>query len=380
MINIHKNSSHNGRSKRGSILTAALLVLFAACQNNTYRISGSGEALADGDTLFLTTDLIEGTPTDTIVISEGKFQLKGETDSVQLAMIYKAQQPEINVPFFLEPGHTELRFSLTPGNSRIARGGDINTEWQRMNDSIMVVGREINRIAEHIYAAGDNATAEEQQRQMERIDELNGRFRTIVLAFAHKNIGNELGYFILNYYPDEVIDYAERLKLIEMLPELIRQRPAIQEMERELRPLVQQSNEPIADFTMETPEGKTLSLLAEVKQHELTIIDFWASWCGPCREEMPLMVRLYHDYKDRGLGIVGISLDSDRAEWQEAIRQLGITWPQMSDLKSWDNAAARHFGINSIPHTIVVDKDGHILEKGLRGAKLQLFVEAKLKK
>lgn len=92
------------------------------------------------------------------------------------------------------------------------------------------------------------------------------------------------------------------------------------------------------------------------------------------------MLKLYTDYKDRGLGIIGISLDNERDAWLTAINKLGLPWPQMSDLKGWENAAAQMFHITSIPHTIVVDQRGRILQRGLRSQQLRQFVEEQLGK
>ena len=92
-----------------------------------------------------------------------------------------------------------------------------------------------------------------------------------------------------------------------------------------------------------------------------------------------MMVELYNQYKDKGLGIVGISLDNDKDAWLTAVQQLNISWPQMSDLKGWENAAAQQFSISSIPHTIVVDQKGKILRRGLRGQELADFVAEQLK-
>ena len=91
------------------------------------------------------------------------------------------------------------------------------------------------------------------------------------------------------------------------------------------------------------------------------------------------MIEMYNKYKDSGLGIVGVSLDSDRDSWLQATSKLGITWPQMSDLKGWENAAAQMFNVTSIPHTIVVDQKGKILKRGLRGQELEDFVSSQLK-
>jgi len=122
-----------------------------------------------------------------------------------------------------------------------------------------------------------------------------------------------------------------------------------------------------------------ISLMAEVKKNKITVIDFWASWCGPCRQEMPFMIQMYDKYQSQGLGIVGISLDENIDAWVKGTEALGFTWPQMSDLKGWENEIAQHFQVTSIPHTIVVDQSGKILRRGLRGEQLELFVAEQLK-
>ena len=137
--------------------------------------------------------------------------------------------------------------------------------------------------------------------------------------------------------------------------------------------------QPMPTFTMNTPEGQPLNIMDEVKKNKVTILDFWASWCGPCRQEMPNMKELYANYKDKGLGIVGISLDEDGDAWMEAIKELGLTWPQMSDLKGWQCEAGQMFQVNAIPFMAIVDQNGTIIQKGLRGQELEQFISEQLK-
>ena len=95
---------------------------------------------------------------------------------------------------------------------------------------------------------------------------------------------------------------------------------------------------------------------------------------------MPVLVELYGQYHDKGLGILGVSLDEDRQQWTDATKQLGITWPQVSDLQGWDNAAAVKYGVRGIPFTVIVDSEGKILKAGLRGDELKAFVAETLAK
>jgi len=103
------------------------------------------------------------------------------------------------------------------------------------------------------------------------------------------------------------------------------------------------------------------------------LLDFWASWCGPCRQENPTLVKAYAKYKEKGFEILGISLDNPDAKeaWIEAIEKDGLTWRQVSDLKAWNNAVARTYGIRAIPHSFLIDPQGTIIAENLRGEKLE---------
>ena len=134
----------------------------------------------------------------------------------------------------------------------------------------------------------------------------------------------------------------------------------------------------VISFTMADINGRQVSVADEFAKHEITIIDFWASWCGPCRQEMPNLVSLYGKYKDKGLGIVGVSLDEDGGQWTEAVSSMNMTWTQLSDLQGWHNSAAQMYGIQAIPFTIIVDKNGKVLDAGLRGEELSAYVANRL--
>jgi len=157
------------------------------------------------------------------------------------------------------------------------------------------------------------------------------------------------------------------------------------------------ANEPVADATVESntentteskvmytdislpgPQGQTVKVSDYVGKNKLVLIDFWASWCGPCIGELPNVVKAYELYHDKGLEIVGVSLDKDKASWVQAIAQTGQKWPQMSDLKGWDCEGAALYGIQSIPANVLIDSQGKIVARDLRGDFLLKEVESRL--
>ena len=110
----------------------------------------------------------------------------------------------------------------------------------------------------------------------------------------------------------------------------------------------------IPDIKMNDINGNETSVKAEVAKNKITILDFWASWCGPCVQEAPSVVALYNDYHAKGLGIIGISLDKDEASWKQAVDKLDMKWTHLSDLQGWDNAAAQLLDVRSIPHLSLI--------------------------
>lgn len=123
------------------------------------------------------------------------------------------------------------------------------------------------------------------------------------------------------------------------------------------------------EITLPTPSGKELSL--SDLQGKVVLIDFWASWCGPCRKENPNVKRLYEQYKNKGFEIFGVSLDSDKGRWVQAIEQDGLEWLHVSDLRKWQSVAAQDYAVSAIPQTFLLDRDGTIIARGLRGAALE---------
>ncbi|PRY15631.1 peroxiredoxin [Pontibacter ummariensis] len=123
------------------------------------------------------------------------------------------------------------------------------------------------------------------------------------------------------------------------------------------------------DITLPTPDGGSKSLSS--LRGKYVLVDFWASWCGPCRKENPNVVAMYNQYKDKGFEIFGVSLDQSKDKWLAAIEKDQLSWPHVSDLKGWESSAAQLYNVTAIPQTVLIDPEGKIIAKGLRGDDLE---------
>ncbi|NGM66563.1 TlpA disulfide reductase family protein [Sphingobacterium sp. SGR-19] len=133
------------------------------------------------------------------------------------------------------------------------------------------------------------------------------------------------------------------------------------------------------DFSSTTPEGKALSLNEVISKNKYTLVDFWASWCGPCRKENPHVVETFNAFKDKGFTVLSVSLDTDANRWKAAIEQDGMPWYHVSSLKGWKEPAAALYGVRAIPQNVLIDGQGKIVATNLRGETLFNKIQELLK-
>ena len=194
-------------------------------------------------------------------------------------------------------------------------------------------------------------------------------------AFVAKNKNNLAGVFGANYLNPRT-DYDALKTLLEHLQKTKPTSKYTTQLASSLAPFAASQNVALGkvapEINLNTPEGKLVALSS--LRGKVVLIDFWASWCGPCRKENPNVVRIYSKYKAKGFEIYGVSLDKDMNAWKEAIAADGIGWVQVSDLKYWGSAAAKLYGVQGIPQTFLLDKNGIIAARDLRGAALDAKV------
>jgi len=201
-------------------------------------------------------------------------------------------------------------------------------------------------------------------------------FSKAVLDFANKNKDNLAGFYAINSldptnYEREMMAYAEAIK--DKFPGNQAVNEFVAHM-AELKPLSIGHKAP--DFELMDPKGKTVKL-SDFRGKYL-LVDFWASWCVPCREENPNVVEQYQHYKDKNFTILGVSLDNDQAAWIKAIQDDHLDWTQVSDLQAWNSKAVELYKVSAIPASFLLDPDGVIIAKNLRGTALADFLKEKL--
>ena len=214
----------------------------------------------------------------------------------------------------------------------------------------------------------------------EIIDEMNKMIDSLI-AFAIKVFDEERNSLI----PVAFSGYYFLENGFEAYDELVKQQvvyaghPYLKKTRDETEKLMKPKDDPktafigqqFTDLEMADPDGKLHKISELVGEGHWVLVDFWASWCGPCRAEMPNVVEAYNKYHDKGFEVVGVSFDNKKEAWVKAIGQLKMPWLQISDLKGWECAAAPIYKVDGIPDNILIDPQGKIVDRALRGKALQ---------
>lgn len=344
---------------------AALMMV--ACQNNknAYSISGTYDAATEGDSVSL--QLMEGrklVALQKVPVVNGKFEFKGVADSVQVAAVSIG---DAFCQLFLEPG--QIQVDLKANQMVFALGTPNNNAYEAYMSDMKALEDEYAEIAKS--AQNPDLSEAEKANIKKQMGEFEEKYYQAVKNSIAENVGNDFGLYNLcnSYYyynPEELAPVLEGY--LAAFPTNTRLQRIKANNDLSLETAV---GKLFKDFEMADVDGNMHKLSEYIAANEVTLVDFWASWCGPCRQEMPAVKAAYEAYKGKGFGIIGVSLDNNKEAWVKAIADLGIEWPQISDLQGWNCVGAKLYGVNSIPATVLVAKDGTILAKNLRGDAIQ---------
>lgn len=345
--------------------------LFASCSPQNCKITGTVENAKDGDTLYLAR-MSDGdfTTTDTIILHQGKFTFQERCDSTIIASFFfhdrESNEIYSNV-FFMEKGNIQLNIGL---ESKVS-GTENNDIYQQVIDSIYALHGRMSDIYARQAPSTDTAEYGPDGETGQELVALEEQSNRLVTESVKKHIDKPVGYFLfISCY--DMLAPQEVLELSRKVSPHYKNSNTLKYIEEDAKRSNMTSNgQSFIDVTIPSMNGGGLKLSDIVRDNKLTLVDCWASWCDPCRAEMPDVVSLYEKYHKKGLEIVGVSFDEDETAWKNAVRAMNMTWPQASELRSWDNIMTRKYGVTSIPYTILIDSGGTIIGQQLRGERLE---------
>ena len=356
--------------------TAVLLMglCLAACNSTPkgYTIDGTAEGTVDGDTVLLCEiqGLFNILPLDTAIIADGKFHFAGEQEGAILRFVLPIHEgtPTTYAQIILENAAFHLNLKKGSDVKHDIEGGPSTALFAQYEDSCNAIAEQMN---EPWALSQDTTQTEEARAAAEaQVDSLQAVLLAYQKQFIIDNMPSALSDMLFGYNQSNFSE-EDQEELFKLLGEKQPDYPFYKALlaEREAAKATEVGRE-YTDIELNGVDGKPMKVSTYVAQNKYVLIDFWASWCGPCRAEMPTVVQAYTDYHDKGFEVVGVSLDNDKEAWLKAIKDLNMPWPQMSDLKGWESAGAALYNVRSIPANVLVDQQGKIVAKDLRGEDL----------
>ncbi|GHU56692.1 thiol:disulfide interchange protein [Bacteroidia bacterium] len=367
--------------KKGFVMVLGALALTACSEKPGYTITGTvSEADLNGEYVYLSVLGEEDMPIDSALVENDAFYFEGLQEKPIVASLTFAdgvilEEKELGggfdpfEPWFLLDNSSKLTVYLDDNSvvTGTSENNDLTTYMQLLDD----IYEDHPELLEQLNS-GDDAGISAAEDAIEALDAKAASVHKLYLK-SHSNSPLAANAFFNFRY---VLPVDLQQEIVSGAGDVFKAYPGIDKRIEHLAILDKVAiGKKFTDFEMPDTKGKNHLLSEYVGNGKVTLIDFWASWCPPCRRSIPHLREVYAANKDKGFEIVGVSLDRTKEAWEKGIADLQITWPQLSDVQYWKNAGAALYGVNSIPHTVLVDKDGTIIAKNLHGEAL----DAKLK-
>jgi peroxiredoxin len=373
-------------------LLALIAISFISCNQEPkgYKITGTTD-FEDGTRLILSlrdeTNMTSGfKEIDTTVVLNGKFEIKGKVEDLDLYFLREEKTNQM-ISLILENANIEIQLHKDSIQTSVVKGTFQNDELIKFNKEFTKMQNSLQEFqtvnSEKMQTAIQNNDTVVSNQLKKEYFALRDKMEAFQGDYAKKNNKSFISVLIIkdlldnpSFSPEEVSDMYKNLDA-----ELKTNKHAkkIEEILENLSKLAIGKKAP--DFSAKSPDGNEVSLKSSLGS-KVTIIDFWASWCKPCRVENPNMVALYNEFKDSGLSIIGVSLDQEGKleDWKNAIAQDNLTWYHLSNLKFWQDPIAELYNVKSIPAIFVLDANGIIVAKDIRGEELKNKVKELISK
>lgn len=376
--------------KKVLLLLSAVCVLISCNKagENEYIISGTIKGVADGKKVKIeiqdeTTGQLK--VVDSAKVEKGKFTFKGSAKEPEMRLI-SVESTEGKVPFIFENGDIEMEINKDSINNTKVTGTYNNDELSSYKEVGVKTQKKMAKFQETNMAKMQEASQKQDTVVMNSLRKEYMKIQEDFMKVSDEYVASHPKAFISALIVEGMFnqmnpDIAKIKKYYDGLDKSLKNTKPGKSIATKLGQIaapVAAVQGPVGvgsvapDFSAPTPDGKTVSLKQSLGK--VTIVDFWASWCKPCREENPNVVALYNELHAKGLNIVGVSLDKEAAPWKEAIAKDKLAWNQVSNLKWWKEPIALAYGVESIPATFILDASGKIVAKDLRGAELKAKV------
>ncbi len=351
--------------KKNILFLLGAVLLLAACNSKEPGIKVNLNLTNGNDQTVYLSRITDNQPVvvDSAVIKDDKAVLHAPEGNVEDLYAINREKGGY-LPFFPENHDVNINGDLNvPEEVKVEAGKAQNLFEDYLNEQ--------NGYYMQIESLFHMLDAAQQAGDQTQIDSLNGvgnglmeAMQTARTNFINTHPESFVAHYVLN---SEKIDYdLDQIKEMEtaMTTESIYRTDLKQYIDDQERLEV---GHPFLDFTLKTADGQEVTLAEQIAKNKVTMIDFWASWCGPCRQENPTVKAAYEQFHDKGFDILGVSVDQDEAAWLKAVEQDGLLWTQVRDV---DNEAGKLYSVYAIPSNFLFDQEGNIIAKGLRGEAL----------